>query len=233
MSEIELEAGSADHPVRVIITSEGELLTPNDELTYDLALQAMGGPETDLIKVYQKWVAYPVQTIIEDFGVPRPAKDMLLVDSAEHVLHIRDRHVDTVQANLSRRIIEQCRIAIATDGSAEATQTLGRLLHMLARPDTTREHRMYNASVSVYDAIWYAAHRSLGEAVLFHNFNPACDAAGYVADPYKYSGPDQSRTSPAFQRAFHREELWEIAHFVELMGTLYHTVRDDPSKTHK
>jgi hypothetical protein len=232
MTEIELEAGPQDAPVRVVLTSEGELLFPDGELEYDQAFMAMGGPETELIKLAKKWESAPIPTIIGDFGVPYFVQDMLLIDSAEHVLPIREGLVDPVQSKLARRIIKQCRIVLAKDESTEAKKKLRHLMHMLIRPPRNGAPG-YNAEVCVHDAIWYAVQRVLGERVLFENFNPAADAAGYVAEPYGSSGADQSKNSPRFRQASRQEELWEIAHFVEIMNTLYDAVRDRSRQPHK
>lgn len=232
MIEVEFEAGTPENPVRALVSSDGELLFPDGELEYEIAYAAMGGKETDLIKLSQKWETYPVQTIIGEFGVPEPVKQMLLIDSAEHVLPIFEKTASAEQGKLARRILKQCRIVLAKNESEEAGTKLKHLMHMLTRPPKNHAPSSYNASVSVYDAIWYSTERRNG-LVLFSNFNPACDAAGYDAEPYGYAGVDQSKKSAVFQQAHRQEELWEIAHFVELMKVLYDAVRDRSSKPHK
>lgn len=236
MSEIELQAGPVEQPIRAIVNSDGELLFPGGELEYELAFAAMGGPETALIQLSRKWETYPVQAIIGDFGVPEPVKQMLLIDSAEHVLPIREKIVDPVQSKLARRVINQCRIVLSKDESKESKEKLKYLMQTLIRPPGKDEPghnaELYNAEISVYDAIWYATERLDGR-VLFSNFNPACDAAGYDAEPCGFAGAYQSRKSVVFQQAHRKEELWEIAHFVELMRALYDAVRDPSRPPHK
>lgn len=226
MTEIELEAGPPEAPVRVIINSDGELIFPNEELEYDMAFAAMGGAETSLIKLAKHWEKYPIQAIVGEFGVPEPVKQFLLIDMAEHVLPLLEKTVHPRRQKLARRTIRQLRMVAAGDRSTETTGKLSHLVDMMTKSKTgeTQTTAVRMAVRGVMGALYYA-YRRLNATVVFTNFNPCCDAAAYHADSHK--------DSPAWKQAYREEELWEIAHFVDLMKHLCDAVRDKSRSPHK
>ena len=224
MSEIEFHAGPLDHPVRTILTSEGELCFPDGELEYDQMLSVMGGPKTSLMELHEKWEAYPIPTIILDFDVPESVKRMLLIDMAEHVLPLFERTAGEEQSELARRTIEQCRIVFSNDEDEDSIRKLKSLLATLDIPKGIPKHRS-DAESQVYSAIWYAEQRLVAGRVAFTNFTPSCKAAGYGAARWS--------SDPKWKQSHRAEELWAIAHFVDLMNLLYDAVRDRSSTPYK
>lgn len=223
ISEVEFECGPKEAPVKVVITSEGEMYFPDYDITYDEGCLEFGYPKTEALELRDRWDDNPLDTIYKEIGVPWFVKAWLALETAEHVFPILEKNFDQKTIAPVRRCLDLTRKTLL-DWEGEETEfnviDLRRLnkiadehmkdiIHQVEEP----YWRIRGSCTFAAMAIWAAAAMITDNAIL-------TGSAGRAMAYDSITDSTQRPRSPDFYEAICKQKLWEINRFVELANII-------------
>ena len=234
---VEFEFGPEEAPKRMVIYADGDIDFPDDDLTFDLAAQEFGYPETEVIKLYNKWKKDPIKVIYEDIGVWPVIKVWLMIESAEQVLQILENDFSKEEIQPLQQCLNQARVA-ALDAETFDVQTkkskkLKKLMTLrkqvdlflsekVVAPANLKKKPMSLAHMHAVTATWSVAAFLTSGVVLI--------GESRIAAAYNASN---RQGSSEWKAARHEQELWEINRFVELTHSITSRVMQGPADPEK
>lgn len=206
--EIEL-LGYPASSVIAVVDSDGELSFPDPIMEYEIAYAAMSGARHPSGWLLDRWQEDPIATLLScQSSVPLRLQQEFLIDVAESVIPILEKHSGAKAGESGRQTVELCRRALAakrTERYALAYRAMSDSMH-----DLLRNYIVPFSSECVVDAL-YAACEMVGQNRLTY----ITSSRKAVAESKAY---DRGKGNHAWDAAYGTQELWEIKRFVELMA---------------
>lgn len=208
--------------VKVEITRSGNLLFPNVDIEYDLAMAEFGEPKTPEIDLYEKWKKCDASVIVRNlFNIDSNTLVLLAADCAEHVLHLFESYS---HGNMrARYALESIRYFVGSEAMDLTKNILspgdirGTLLSMWTEISKDTRAPAYAAAKALQSVARATAGAELQliqvasawQEEVVESLLAARTAAGYQAS-VKVS-------SKEFVLAAEAERLWQIRRFVDIM----------------
>lgn len=208
--------------VKVEITRSGDLLFPNADIEYDLAMAEFGEQKTPEIDLYEKWKVCDATVIVRKlFNIDSNTLVLFAADCADHVLHLFESYS---QGNMrARYALESIRYFVGSEAMDLTKNILspgdlrGILLFMWSEINKDTSQPAYAASQALLSVAraTYGADLQLAQVTsawqdeVVNSILAARKAAGYHASV--------KMPPKKFLLAVESERLWQIRRFIDIM----------------